>query len=148
MSVDNSSDSDSAGDVDDSYDRYDKIVSKKEGNSATMSWVYSHRGDRGEEFSGDLPKPRVPPGNFKLTFNPTDKMLLEKAKVEIHNSLNKARSTLSLTQDHLIDALVSVATVMPRHFLEHFHTYLKTTLKAGAQPTWSFSNILTFFGVT
>ena len=45
MSVDNSSDSDSAGDVDDSYDRYDEIVSRKEGNSGTMSWIYSHRGD-------------------------------------------------------------------------------------------------------
>ena len=80
MSGDNSSDSDSAGVVDDSYDRYDEIVSREEGNSGTMRWVYSHRSDRGRQFFGDLPKRRAPPGNFNLSFNPTDKMLLEKAK--------------------------------------------------------------------
>ena len=87
----------------------------------------------------------MPRESFKLAFNPTDKILLEKAKVEIHNSINKARSTLSLTQDHPIDAPVAMVAAMPRHFLEHFHTYLKTTLELGAQPTWSFSDILTFF---
>ena len=87
----------------------------------------------------------MPAGNVKLTFNPTDKILLEKAKVEIHNSLNKARSTLNLTEDHPIDAPVAMAAVMPRHFMEHFHTYLNTTLEADVQPTWNFSNILTFF---
>ena len=94
MSGESDSDS-STGNLDDSYDRYDEFFSREESNSGTMRWVYSHRSNRSGEFFGNLPKRRVPPEIFKLAFNPTDKMLLEKAKGEIHNSINKARSTLS-----------------------------------------------------
>ena len=80
-----------------------------------------------------------------MKYNPTDEMLLEKTKVEIKNSLSKARNHLYLSDDDQeMDPTAAFAAVLQRQFLESFHKYLKTSLKNSESPTWIFSDIITF----
>ena len=80
-----------------------------------------------------------------MKYNPTDEMLLEKAKVEIKNYLRKARTHLYLSDDgQEMDPTAAFAAVLPRQFLESFHKYLKTSVRNRESPTWIFSDIITF----
>jgi len=73
------SDSDTGGDA--SVLRYDDIISREPGTK--MTWTYICHSDRGGEIFGDSSKRRAQQGGFKLEFNSTDAMFLEKAKIEV-----------------------------------------------------------------
>ena len=142
---DSSSDSDTEDRCEDSYMRYEEIISRYDTAEVDNAWTYVCRSDRGGEVYGNLPKRHSPDSDFKLKFNPTDAMLLKKAKVEIAQSLKKARRQLFLVEEHQpIDPAAAFAAVLPRQFLEYFHDYLKTSLKENEHATWTFSDIMTF----
>jgi len=141
---DSSSDSDPDDGADFSSELFDELVSRGEVNHDARSWTYLAWSDRGAEMFGGLSKRRVPDGGFKLEFNPIHKMLLNKAKVKVTNSLAKARAKLNLDNSKDIDHGASFAAVIPRHFVELFHDYLKTSLKPNKKPTWCFSDICAF----
>ena len=68
---------------------YDELVDHAAGAAADLEkkWVYLCHSNRGGHLFGDLPTRRVPESDFNLLYNPTDKMLLEKARAEINQSL-------------------------------------------------------------
>ena len=76
---------DSVPDVDDTSTRYDDLVLQWENTDAEVDkdWTYLCHSNQGGEIFGGVPKRRVPDGDFNLKYNPTDEILLEKAKVEI-----------------------------------------------------------------
>ena len=71
-------------------------------------------------------------------------MLLEKAKVEVKNSISKARKLLKYTEGQEIGPVAPFAAVIPRKFAEVFHTYLEAPLQIGESHTWNFSDIVAF----
>ena len=71
-------------------------------------------------------------------------MLLKKATIEVEHSLLKARSKLNMEKGDIIDPGAAFAAVTPRHFVELFHDYLKTSLREGEYPDWSLSDIGAF----
>ena len=89
----------------------------------------------------NLSQRNVPSDEFKLLVNPTDKMLLDKAKAEIKNVLKNTRSALHIDEHEPVDAHTAFAAATPRHFIEQFHQYLLTTLEVGQPSTLTFKDI-------
>ena len=146
---DSSSDSDSDTGGDASVLRYDDIISSGDTEVAApgtkMTWTYICHSDRGGEIFGDASKRRAQQGGFKLEFNSTDAMFLEKAKIEVKQSLHQTRLKLFESDTgQPIDAGAALAASIPRGFLEAFHQYLETSLKKDESPDWYFVDLIEF----
>ena len=137
--------SDDSDDDDIEIARYDDLIAHWGGTvELEKDWLYMSHSHRSGQLFGDLPKRRMPDGDFKLVYNPTDEMLLAKAKVEVKHSLSQARKRLKFADDQEINPAAAFSAVIPRKFLESFHAYLEAPLKVGDTPSWSFSDIVVF----
>ncbi len=143
-----SSDSESDLDQGESYytDRYDELVGYDDSPRGNDKWTYLSRSNRGGEVFGSAPKRNLPQGKFQLKYNPTSTMLLDEARMEVEQSLTRARERIfGIDDKQPITAASSFAAVLPESFWKVFHKYLKTGLKKKQQSKWTFQNILTFF---
>ena len=138
-----SDDSDDDDDIE--IARYDDLIAHWGGTvELEKDWLYMSHSDRSRQLFGGLPTRRMPDGDFKLQYNPTDKMLLAKAKVEVTHSLSQARKLLKLADNQEINPAAAFSAVIPCKFIESFHAYLEAPLKIGATPSWTFSDIVAF----
>ena len=108
------------------------------------SWLYLSRSTRGARVYGDAAKRSLPHDGFNLEYNSTDKMLLEKAKLEVRQSLERARTNLGIESTQDISPSDAIGAVIPRHFLEQFHEYLQSSLDKDERQSWSFQDIGSF----
>ena len=110
------------------------------------NWVYLIRSDRGGEAYGNLPKQKLPSGNFQFAINYADEMLLDDVKKEVSFTLSKIRIKLfGSDQGQEIGAAESLCAEIPRRLFEEFHEYLKSGLASNEKVSWSFQDIITFF---
>ena len=97
-SDDDSDDSSSGGSLGDSSQRFQDILSRVCGPavppSSQRQWDYSTRSPCSAEALGNLRTKVLDHNKFQLVYNPTDALLLEKAKAEVKQSLSKARIKL------------------------------------------------------
>ena len=72
-------------------------------------------------------------------------MFLEKAKIEVKQSLHQTRLKIFESDTvQPIDAVAEFAASMTRGFLEAFYQYLKTSLKKDESPDCYFVDLIKF----
>ena len=130
--------------------RFDRPGSSR---SAPGEWTYCTRGSRGADVFPTLSTKALDPKKFKLEYNPTDTLLLEKAKAEVKQSLRKARLKLfGFDAGQPINAGAAFASALSPDFLRSFHKYLISGLPRDKSsrralkhlPTWNFDDIAQF----
>ena len=145
-------DNDSIRSLGDSSLRYEDIVGRAEGmggprtgESQAGQWKFFSHSRRGAQIFGGASTRVLDPTQFKLEYNSTDSLLLEKAKAEVRQSLHKAREKLfDVDQGQSLDAGAAMAATLPEDLLRAFHKYLKSGLKPNEKPSWSLGDIIEF----
>ena len=104
--------------------RYEDILS---GSAFDESrWTYLRRNARAGEAYKGYPQRNLPEGAFKLDYNGVDSMLLDEAKDERKQSLNKVRVKLFKTHNNQpITPVHALLAVLTFGWIVAFHNYLK-----------------------
>eukprot|EP00986_Skeletonema_menzelii_P016560 scaffold15054_cov74-Skeletonema_menzelii.AAC.1 len=88
-------------------------------------WKFVAHSIRGAKMCEGLSTAVLSNKEFRLKYNLTDSILLEKTKVEVKHSLSAIRKKLRLHEDAVLDHVDAFAGAMPEAFILKFHDWLK-----------------------